>query len=202
MNQWYCEIAGREIGPLASQQLRAMAASGQISPSDRVRRGMYGPWLRAQDIGKLFPQDADTGNPKPVVLPASTLPLPPPPPPPTMPPLPSEVAEDVAFDAIPNVNLGTPTGAELASFLRAKRRARQQRTTVALLLAAIGGLAIAGLLLTIGPSRSNQEDKPAATKKARTAQPKAETPEELEAAEGVISLDPTDGKPTRGKGLP
>jgi hypothetical protein len=119
-----------------------------------------------------------------------------------MPPLPSEIAKDTAIDAMLNVNLGAPTGAEFATLLRAKRRAQQQRTTVVLLLAAIAGLAIAGLLLAIGPSGSNHDQPAATTKKTRATEPKAETPEDLEAREGVTSLDPADSKQTRGKGLP
>jgi len=41
-DEWYCEIAGREIGPLSSEQLRAMAAKGQILSSDCVRQGAQG----------------------------------------------------------------------------------------------------------------------------------------------------------------
>ena len=55
MDQWFCEIAGREIGPLSPTQLRAMAAKGQILPSDCVRLGTQGKWLLARQVKGLFP---------------------------------------------------------------------------------------------------------------------------------------------------
>jgi hypothetical protein len=55
MDQWFCDIAGREIGPLSPEQLRAMAAKGQILPSDCVRRGVEGTWVLARQVKGLFP---------------------------------------------------------------------------------------------------------------------------------------------------
>jgi len=59
--EWFCEIAGREIGPLLSQQLRAMAAQGQILPGDRIRRGTTGPWSPASHVKGLFPATSNAG---------------------------------------------------------------------------------------------------------------------------------------------
>ena len=90
---------------------------------------------------------------------------------------------------------GPPPGTDLAALLRSRRHARQQRMTIVLLLVAIVGLAIAGLMLAIGPSQS-APDKPAATgtKKTPSVRPEIETPEALEAREGIESLDPAKPK--------
>ena len=45
-DEWFCEIAGREIGPLSSQQLQTMTAKGQILPTDLVRRRRAGAGCR------------------------------------------------------------------------------------------------------------------------------------------------------------
>jgi hypothetical protein len=213
MDEWYCEIAGREIGPLLSQQLRAMAAKGQILPDDRVRRGAHGPWLPAQNVRGLFPQASVAANPKPAVsAPSSFGSLPvaqpapkprvfpptPPPPPMVMPPMPDDIAGPVAVNFGADLfddDRGTQAGAELTAFLRSKRRVRQQQMTVILLLVAIVGLAVAGLLLAIGGSSGSGQNGSATpeakteAKKTRAAQPEAESPEALEAREGVESLD-------------
>ena len=58
-DEWYCEIAGREIGPLSSEQLRVMAAKGQILPSDCVRQGSQGSWILARQVRGLFAPAAE-----------------------------------------------------------------------------------------------------------------------------------------------
>ncbi len=54
MDQWYCKIAGREVGPLSAEQLRSMAARGQILPNDGIRHGTAGAWVLARQVGGLF----------------------------------------------------------------------------------------------------------------------------------------------------
>ena len=71
-DEWYCEIAGREIGPLSSEQLRVMAAKGQILPSDCVRQGAQGAWILARQVKGLLPPAADM----PRVAAAKPAPLP------------------------------------------------------------------------------------------------------------------------------
>jgi hypothetical protein len=53
-NDWFCEIAGRELGPLSSHQLKTMAAKGQILPSDCVRQGAAGKWVPSGQVKGLF----------------------------------------------------------------------------------------------------------------------------------------------------
>jgi hypothetical protein len=62
MDQWFCDIAGREIGPLSPEQFRAMAAKGQILPSDCVRRGVEGTWVLARQVKGLFPPPAESSS--------------------------------------------------------------------------------------------------------------------------------------------
>ena len=64
-DEWYCEIAGREIGPLSAQQLRAMAAKGQILSNDCVRQGVEGSWILARQVRGLLPPSPDLPRPKP-----------------------------------------------------------------------------------------------------------------------------------------
>jgi len=54
MDEWFCQIAGREMGPLLSDELKAMAAQGQILPTDNVRRGTTGHWVAASRVRGLF----------------------------------------------------------------------------------------------------------------------------------------------------
>jgi hypothetical protein len=73
LDEWYCEIAGREIGPLSSQQLKTMATKGQILPTDHVRRGGANDWVPAHYVIGLFssaepPSTASHPMPPPVPL--------------------------------------------------------------------------------------------------------------------------------------
>ena len=63
VEEWYCEIAGREVGPLTAQQLRAMAIKGQILPSDCVRPASQTQWVLARQIRGLFPIPAPLQGP-------------------------------------------------------------------------------------------------------------------------------------------
>lgn len=60
MSEWFCNIAGREIGPLTASQLRAMARSGQLRPDDPIRQAPEGKWLPASCAKGLFPDSADS----------------------------------------------------------------------------------------------------------------------------------------------
>ncbi len=162
-DEWFCEIAGREIGPLSAQQLRAMAARGQVVPGDRVRQGQS-PWVAAEQVRGLFPlppQPPAPPPPKPDNLPTAQ----PAPRPPIVqkfsspPALPRAVAwepepEEVAPNSI-NIVTDSPADGAVRVGARiilphAKRRLQQQKMMVILLLVAIVGLAIAALILVVG----------------------------------------------------
>jgi hypothetical protein len=74
MDEWFCNIAGREIGPLSSRQLKAMAARGQIAPTDTVRRGATGHWTTANHVRGLFAAaQTPPSSPPPVPLPPPSI---------------------------------------------------------------------------------------------------------------------------------
>ena len=56
-SEWFCQIAGAELGPLSGQQVKTMAAQGRLHPDDVLRRGADGPWLPAGRVKGLFPAD-------------------------------------------------------------------------------------------------------------------------------------------------
>ena len=281
-DEWYCEIAGREIGPLSSEQLRAMAAKGQILSSDCVRQGAQGSWILARQVKGLLPpaselsggaseksmplskapplqrggvsqeqeSSEDRARPKALVFPApgsDSLPvaqrLPQasaasPSPPVQMPVVPPRDCEKMGTgtsadavltrsarvgsepvpvfsqpppvaDVFDPVALGIVTDPPAAKagvqartktvLPRERRRLERQKMTVGLLLVAIVGLAIAGLLLAFGggSSESGQSGSAMPAKKAHAAKAVVETPEALEAREGIESLDSPKPKPRK-----
>ncbi len=54
--EWFCQIAGAEMGPLSSQQIKTMVAKGRLLPDDVLRRGTSGPWVPAARVKGLFPE--------------------------------------------------------------------------------------------------------------------------------------------------
>jgi hypothetical protein len=195
-DEWYCEIAGREIGPLSSQQLRAMAAKGQIVPNDRVRHGGQGSWISAKTVKGLFPESPSAvAKTPPAASSPAARPLPPqppvPPPPPTTLPRRPDAGDGDSFDFLddsPSSDFGGRVGNELTVYLHGKRRQRQQQLAVGLLVAAIVGLGIAGLLLALASSSRPGPSQPSA-KKGHAVQEEPESPEALEAKEGVESVE-------------
>lgn len=56
MAQWFCRIDRTEYGPVSTEQLKKMAASGRLSPTDEVRKSEQGPWALASKVkGLNFP---------------------------------------------------------------------------------------------------------------------------------------------------
>jgi hypothetical protein len=69
-DQWHCNRQGKQVGPFTSEQLRQLAASGQLQAADLVwKEGMAG-WVAASEVQGLFPAAT-----------ARNIPAPPPPPP-------------------------------------------------------------------------------------------------------------------------
>jgi hypothetical protein len=196
---WYCEIAGREIGPLSPDQLRAMAAKGQILPNDCVRQGEHGSWILARQVKGLLPPP-----PKPAFVSAvspSEYPQAaqrPPQASAAAPPPPAPVAPPQANDVFDVVALGIVTDDPVGMHVRKKLRMDQQQMLVGLLVAAIVGLAAVGLLLAMGsgssPPGQSQTGPTAPAKKASAAKAPVESPDALDAREGIESLD--SPKPT------
>jgi len=68
MSQWYYSKNGQRQGPVSSEQLRQLAASGQLQPSDSVWKEGMSQWTEAQRMKGLFPAapTADSHVPPPM----------------------------------------------------------------------------------------------------------------------------------------
>lgn len=82
--QWHYSKGGERHGPVSSDQLRQLAASGQLGPTDLVWRDGMAEWQKASSVKGLFPsQTSGPTEPPPIPLtpppeadPASTTPEP------------------------------------------------------------------------------------------------------------------------------
>ena len=54
--EWFCEIAGKRLGPLSGQQLKALVDDGRLTSGSRVAEGPDGPWIPAGCVEGLFPR--------------------------------------------------------------------------------------------------------------------------------------------------
>jgi hypothetical protein len=64
-SKWYYDHAGQTGGPVSVSQLRDLAASGDLQPSDRVRKEDMDRWVKARAVKGLF-NIADESLPPPV----------------------------------------------------------------------------------------------------------------------------------------
>jgi hypothetical protein len=187
--QWYCEIAGREIGPLSPVQLQSMAAKGQIMPSDCVRQGSEGVWIPAQQVKGLFEPSAVPRKPPAIPVPSVE----------NAPPA-SQTSEPALMaqpPLPPPLRMSTLQPAPSPStrlLLNQKRRMRQQKMMVAWLGVAILGLAILAMVLivrshhndNVGPESASASSS-GETINAKKVKKKAEN---AEALDDIESLDP------------
>jgi hypothetical protein len=165
LDEWFCRIAGREIGPLSSEQLKTMAANGQILPNDRVRQGATANWTPADDVEGLFPARAEL--PPPGVKPPDVHALPPPraqslprarpiaepcDEPLSAPSL--EISDDtapVSVVAEPARSAAPKRGGELTAMLiRARHKRRQQMLVTGSMVVAVTGVVIVYLIWAAG----------------------------------------------------
>lgn len=56
--QWYYKMAGKEIGPFTSAELKQLADEKRITPNDPVRRDTDKEWTLAKNVKGLFPAAA------------------------------------------------------------------------------------------------------------------------------------------------
>jgi uncharacterized RDD family membrane protein YckC len=99
--EWYVGINGRQSGPFLLEQLRQMAASGQLSKADLIWRDGFSNWVPCSSIKELFPAAAD------FTTAASRRPAPRRTAPPPRSPSPSEEGVTAA-DIAGGVDLGLP----------------------------------------------------------------------------------------------
>jgi len=53
-SQWWCRVAGQELGPVTFQDLAQMVRAGKLKEDDRVRRELSNEWIAARDVIGLF----------------------------------------------------------------------------------------------------------------------------------------------------
>jgi hypothetical protein len=71
--EFYCAVRGQLLGPLEPADLRRMAKSSEIAPTDKVRQGENGKWVEAGKVKGLFEQGASTAEPKLTHAPAARI---------------------------------------------------------------------------------------------------------------------------------
>lgn len=54
-NRYYCRIEGQELGPFSPTDIRKLASTGQLKPSDELRKAPSTDWLPASKYKGLFP---------------------------------------------------------------------------------------------------------------------------------------------------
>ncbi len=186
--EWYCRIAGAEIGPLSPEQLRALAAEGRLRADDTVCRGKGGPWVPVGRVRGLLKgpaaggsQVSPTRQDGPSSRPTGTRPanvdVPGPPRqarivpgPPEPPPVPASgvvslpaATPQFAFP-VRAVGAGPPQTppsrpASLSAADLANVRKKQRVTLLVRSLVALGGAAVVGgLLLIVDPFRRDWWD--------------------------------------------
>ena len=76
---WFCSRDGQQVGPISSAQLKALAANGQLRPSDLVWNEGMANWVEASKTKGLFPDFPPSPPPIPQMrAPAAVLASPPP----------------------------------------------------------------------------------------------------------------------------
>jgi len=76
MSKWYYSREGQVYGPISSKELRELAASGQLSPDDLVRREDMQEWRKASSVKALFPGTSQAAPPLPHNSPAGNADMP------------------------------------------------------------------------------------------------------------------------------
>ena len=79
--QWYVQQDGQDSGPMTSRELKELAVSGRLRPTDRVRKEGMEKWVSAGNVKGLLPArgaaaPAAQGSPP---VPAEAVPSSPPP---------------------------------------------------------------------------------------------------------------------------
>ena len=57
--EWYIKKGEKHYGPYSSRELKNLAHSGKIEPSDEVQTGRMGQWVPAEKVKGLFPVDEE-----------------------------------------------------------------------------------------------------------------------------------------------
>ncbi len=82
-DEWYYTTGGAQAGRASAAELKRMAATGQLAPTDFVRKGRSTKWIEAGKVRGLFPEPS--AQPEPEQQVPFELPPPEPPPAPRVP---------------------------------------------------------------------------------------------------------------------
>jgi hypothetical protein len=74
---WHYSINGKKLGPISSADLKRLADTGELSPSDLVWKEGLGAWVTASNVKGLFSQPSSTVTTEPAVPPIAPPQLPP-----------------------------------------------------------------------------------------------------------------------------
>ena len=66
--EWHVSIDGMQRGPLTAEQIRSLATSGQLKPTDHIWKEGMSEWASASSVKGLFPQSPPS-PPRPPVSP-------------------------------------------------------------------------------------------------------------------------------------
>src|SRR5262245_3959390 len=61
-SEWYYSHEGQRHGPVSSEQLRELVATGKLRPDDLIWKEGMDNWMPAGKAKKLFPADAATAQ--------------------------------------------------------------------------------------------------------------------------------------------
>jgi len=60
---WFCKLEGKEVGPISSQELLALAQQGRLTPKSLVRPATGTTWAAASNVkGLTFPAGTPTAG--------------------------------------------------------------------------------------------------------------------------------------------
>ena len=72
-DQWYYAQQGQRQGPVSEEQLKQLASTGQVKPTDKVWKQGMAEWQAASAVEGLIPKPAEN---EPPPLPSENLPPP------------------------------------------------------------------------------------------------------------------------------
>jgi uncharacterized membrane protein YhaH (DUF805 family) len=73
--RWHVSINGAQQGPLTAEQVRVLAARGQLQPTDHIWKDGMSDWVTASSVRGLFPQQQPAAQRKVVPPPLSPFPV-------------------------------------------------------------------------------------------------------------------------------
>ena len=127
-DEWHYSVGGNRLGPVASSELKSLAESGQLSPTDLIWKEGLQNWVAASSVKGLFPKSSG-----PPPLPAISQP--------------ASAAEDLA----PKVEAAARATADAAKAAMKSIAASKPIAGFHIQRAALGAASILGALATFMP---------------------------------------------------